>query len=81
MTPAVLDTAETTARALLSAIDYIRKNHDICKDGKGVPHYQPGPACASLREISQCVSYAMADLRASAASPIPPVPGLPRARR
>lgn len=78
MTPASLDIAERSARLLLAAIEYIRANHDLCKDGKGIPHFQPGPACASLREISLSVSDAMAGLRASAASPIPPAPGLPR---
>lgn len=81
MTPTVLNAAERSVRSLLAAIDYVRANHDLCKDGKGIPHFQSGPACASLREISQSVTHAMADLRASAASPIPPAPGLPRARR
>lgn len=81
MTPAVLDNAEETARLMLQAIAYIRAHHPLQQDNRGVLHFQPGPACASLRIISQTVSSAMVALRASAASPPPPAPGLPRARR
>ena len=77
MQPKILDAAEQELRLLLDAIQYVRHRHSLYSDGDDVLHYLPGHGCASVREISMRVTYAMTDIRKDRARLLPRAPHLP----
>jgi hypothetical protein len=81
MQPGTLDAAEREVRLLLDAIQYVRHRHGLYPDGDAVLHFLPGHGCASVRELSMRVTYAMSALRHDPARPLPRAPHLPLAAK